>query len=110
MLDLAAKVAETSEQRYRLGAVVVKNGNVIAVGVNKRRNHPDIFESKAQIMRHASCCAERDALRRAGEAARGSTVYVARVSKSGGVLLARPCNRCYTAMKSAGVKTAYWTE
>lgn len=109
MLDLATKVAASSDQKFRHGAVLVRNGNVLAVGVNKRRNSPESLEDKDTIMRHASVCAERDALRRVSDA-QGATIYVARVGRNGKPAWSRPCERCAKALSRAGVKTVIFTD
>ena len=43
-LKLASAVAENSEMRFRHAAVIVRGGNVLSVGYNKLKNHPDIIE------------------------------------------------------------------
>lgn len=102
-LNLACKVAETSDCNNRHGAVIVKGGRVLAVGVNKFRNHP-------QFVKRFDCCsvhAEIDAIRRAGECV-GATIYVARVT-SRGPALSRPCNVCYAGICKAGIKEIIYT-
>lgn len=57
-IQRAIDVASTSEYRWRLGAVIVTNGNVLSWGVNKYRNEPHINHL------HATVHAEVAALRR----------------------------------------------
>lgn len=42
-LALALHVAETSQARWKHGAVVVRNGNVLSRACNKKVNSPDVM-------------------------------------------------------------------
>jgi deoxycytidylate deaminase len=85
----------------------VKNGNVLAVGVNRDKNHPSIM-SEGHIKPGACVHAEVDALRRVANP-RGSVVYVARVDRSGMPAYSRPCPNCEQTLSSAGVKRVFHT-
>lgn len=89
------------------GAVIVRGGSVISVGINKNRNHPTVVSSE-HIKTHCSVHAEVDAIRKVKNA-KGATIYVARVNKSGGDLLSRPCDRCHKAIKDAGIRKVVYT-
>ena len=89
------------------GAVVVKSGRVMAVGINKWRNHPSIIE-QSKVKHECSVHAEVDAISRVNNA-RGATIYVARVNNSGEPLLSRPCDNCYTAILDAGISKIIYT-
>lgn len=106
LLNRAVGVALTSQQKYRLGAVLVKKGKVISVGTNIRRNHPDVCDDP---MSQSGICAERMAIKRAGHNAEGAYLYVARVGKTGQPLLAKPCSRCVEAIEKAKVKRVIFT-
>lgn len=106
LLNRAVGVALTSEQKYRLGAVLVKQGKVISVGTNIRRNHPNIVENPLE---ESGVCAERVAIKRAGDNAEGAYLYVARVGKCGDPLLAKPCSRCVEAIRKAKIKRVIFT-
>lgn len=106
-LSLATKVAEASAMRHKHGAVVVRGNSVLAVGVNKFRNHPDIIEEH-KILRCCSIHAEVDALSRTS-VPKHATIYVARVNKAGKQMFSRPCNNCYNAIVDAGIDKIIYT-
>lgn len=93
-----------SHSQWRVGAVLVRSGRVLSVGVNRYRNSP----SKVDI-EGVSYHAEEVAIRRAGNT-QGSTIYVARLTRSGKIGLARPCKRCQALLLEHGVQYAIWTE
>lgn len=105
-LSLAMKVAETSDVENRHGAVVVKNGRVLSLGVNKWRNRglyqPNLFENILTV--HA----EVDALSRVVDA-EGVTVYVARMGDDGMPRFSRPCQHCMLVLKKLGIKKVVYT-
>ena len=105
-LNIASKLAETSAMDTRHGAVVVKAGRVLSMGVNKWRNPSLIstFRHDPNLTIHA----EIDALNRV-EDARGATIYVSRVDKRGEEQYSRPCARCEEALAKAGVKAVVYT-
>jgi hypothetical protein len=76
-LDIAVRLAESSDASFKHGAVIVRGGSVLAVGVNKWKNRdlpptpPDVYNPDITV--HA----EIDALSRVKDA-RGTTVYIAR--------------------------------
>ena len=89
--------------QWKTGAVLVRGGSVISTGHNRYRNSPTIVEL-AGVSYHA----EQVVLRRAGDPG-GGTMYVARVTKSGGIGNAMPCQRCQALLSRAGVHTVAWT-
>lgn len=105
-LNIASKVAETSAMDQRHGAVVVKAGRVMSVGVNKWRN-PSLV-SINYYDPNLTVHAEIDALNRVPDA-RGATIYVSRVDKFGREQYSRPCFRCEKALSEAGVKAVIYT-
>lgn len=107
-LKLAIRMAETSEARQYHGAVVVKGGSVLSLGVNRWRNKSLLLPG-GDYNPHVTIHAEIDALKRAGEGARGATVYVASIGKNGEERFSRPCNLCAKALIAAGVKQVVYT-
>lgn len=89
------------------GAVIVKGGRVISVGINKNRNHPTVVSSE-HIKTHCSVHAEVDAIRKVKNV-KGATIYVARVNKNGQDRLSRPCDRCHKAIQEAGIRKVIYT-
>lgn len=80
---------------------------MIATGVNKERNHPQIVSSE-HIKTDCSVHAEIDAIKKVKDAS-GAVVYVARINRRGEARDSRPCNRCYSTLKSNGVKEIVFT-
>lgn len=103
MIGIAARQALRSRCRYKVGAVLVSGGRVLAASPNLYRNSPLID------FRHATFHAEEAVLRRAAKAS-GAVAYVARVDSRGSAKLARPCERCQVALASAGVRRVFFTD
>lgn len=108
-LDLALKLAESSDCSQKHGAVIVKSGRVMAMGVNKFRNDPAFVPSDTTRGRGTifSVHAEVDALSRMADA-RGAVMYIARAGKSGPAL-SRPCDYCTEHLINAGIKAVSYT-
>jgi tRNA(Arg) A34 adenosine deaminase TadA len=103
-MNLAAQQALMApHDKWRVGAVIVRSGRVLSTGYNRYRNDPAQVEPGG-----VSYHAEQVALRKVGDA-EGSTIYVARVTRSGLIGLAKPCEMCQDLLQSHGVHTAVWT-
>jgi tRNA(Arg) A34 adenosine deaminase TadA len=96
-------LAATSQHGYRMGALAVQGGRVVAQSVNRRRNPPS-----AVPWVHCSFHAEAGLVRVRPELS-GSTVYVARLTTAGRAALARPCSDCHALLSDAGVRRTVWT-
>lgn len=107
LLNLAVRMAETSDVTHKHGAVVVRGGAVLSLGVNRWRNR-DLLEQSGPYNPHITTHAEMDALSRVSNP-RGVTIYVARVGKNGDEKFSRPCDNCTKAMIAAGVKSVVYT-
>ncbi|MFC8015665.1 cytidine/deoxycytidylate deaminase family protein [Streptomyces cinereoruber] len=101
-MRLAIKQAQTSSCRFKVGAVLGQGKRVFAASANLRRNSPMVDHL------HATFHAEEAALRRTRNA-EGIIAYVARVGPNGATMMARPCPRCQTALRRAGVEKAFYT-
>jgi deoxycytidylate deaminase len=96
-----------------MAAVLVKSGKIISIGHNKTKTHP---KQRNRINDHGieygnnNIHAEVDALVRApwGKIP-GSTIYVARRTRSDLPGIARPCSSCVDFLSDYGVKRAYYT-
>lgn len=107
MLNIAVKAAQTSELTWKHGAVVVKSGRVLSIGVNKQRN-AEMVHTEKEYLPHFTVHAEVDALSRVADA-RGATIYIARVNGAGEERLSAPCPNCKEALIKAGVKNVIYT-
>jgi deoxycytidylate deaminase len=107
-LDLATKVAETSDVNRQHGAVVVRGGRVLSVGINRYRSRHTTVSESTEYDPNISTHAEADALSRVPDP-RGATIYVARVDKQGRPRFSRPCENCTNLLEEAGVKRVIYT-
>lgn len=104
-MSVALNQAEKAPHaKWRVGAVLVRGGSVISTGYNRYRNNPSQVE-----LPDVSYHAEEVALKRAGDSAEGSTLYVARLTRSGDLALSRPCEWCQHKLSEYGVYTVSWT-
>lgn len=108
LLNLATKVAATSELAQRHGAVIVKNGRVLALGVNKQKNADINTPYAVNAPEYFTVHAEADAINRARNI-KGATIYIARVNKNGEERFSRPCDSCAEAIRKAGIRTVIYT-
>ena len=108
LLNLAVKVSLTSDLFQRHGAVIVKNGRVLALGVNKQKNAdintPDAVDAPEYFTVHA----EADAINRCANT-EGATIYIARINKNGEERFSRPCDNCAETIRKAGIRTVIYT-
>lgn len=104
---IAKKVAKNSEHsQHRLGAVIVKGGNILATGYNQLRYTRELGSNTL----HAEEAAILKLLngRDLGKLP-GSTIYVSRTTKGGHSGLARPCHRCAALIRAVGISTICYT-
>lgn len=109
-LDKATKLAEKGTyRRARHGAIIVKNGRIIARGINKLRTSAKII-GQEQFNRNGTLHAEISAMRQVSpENLRGATIFIARILRNGEQAMSKPCPRCLEAIKKAGIKRIYYT-
>lgn len=109
-LDKAVAVSRVSTyERFRHGAVIVKNGNVVAVGVNSQINdwyHLSPEDAVTNTTVHAEVAALR-ACRRVN--LNGGVIYVARTNSRGERRMSKPCASCQEAIEEAGIKKVVYT-
>lgn len=104
LVEKAMQVAMTSKHaKWQLGAVLTRGSTFLSSAPNKFRNPPWVNHL------HATRHAEQEALRKSLNGTRGSTIYVARADKDGNPRMARPCNRCMSALYYAGVREVVYT-
>lgn len=103
-LQIATKLAETSAERFKHGAIVVLGGAVQGLGINKNTLDPYIYKNYPKMSVHA----EEAALRRCTRT-QGATIYVSRVNNRGQQKMSRPCPKCMKLLIQAGVKRIVYT-
>tara|TARA_R110002012_G_scaffold319529_1_gene540511 strand:- start:8216 stop:8653 length:438 start_codon:yes stop_codon:yes gene_type:complete len=100
LTNIGRKRAKKSNCHYPMSALVLRNGKIVASGVNKKG------------FRGTSIHAEIDALRQLRynkKRAKGSTMFISRHTKAGLYANAKPCANCLEVMKMVGVKQVAWT-
>jgi tRNA(Arg) A34 adenosine deaminase TadA len=103
-LQVALKQAEAApHSQWRVGAAIVRGGSLLSVGHNRYRNSPSQVDLEG-----VSYHAEEVALRRAGDP-EGGTIYVARITRSGKLGMARPCKQCQLRLLNSGIRYFVYT-
>lgn len=74
------------------------------MGINKRTNDPYFNKDSHWLSEHA----EMAALRRCGRT-KGATIYIARVNKHGLERMSKPCPKCMSLLRAAGIKKMVYT-
>jgi deoxycytidylate deaminase len=103
--NLAKRLSYKSDYHtHRLGAVIVRNNDVVGIGFNKRKTHP------LSKTRFNNIHAELSAILNAGlESLEGCDIYVYRETRHGETAIARPCLHCLEMLKSLSVSRMYYT-
>ena len=103
MFRLAKNVSKLSKHKTPMGAVIVKNGNVISVGENQLKSHPEAWNNTGLHceIRAVKCSGKYDL--------EGSTIVVYRENKKGEIALAKPCPDCQKFLKEKGFKWMYYS-
>lgn len=111
-LDRAITLSRMSGCReYKHGAIIVKNGNTIAVGVNYDVNDPSCIDDDVVARERASIHAEVAALNACRKTnLKGAVIYVARTTRAFGIpAMSKPCVRCQKALKKRGISHVFYT-
>lgn len=110
-LRYCVKIAKstTTSQRYRLHAVLVRGGAVLAQGSNLAVSDilGKVFNPDAPewIGLHA----EMACIRRARpDQLVGATLYVGGVTASGNIVTSKPCHWCYDVLSRTGISRIVW--
>jgi deoxycytidylate deaminase len=106
LIKRSITVAQRSEYRWKHGAVVAKGNKVIGFAPNKFRNSPHIDAENVSV--HAEAAVIRELLKNYTDL-KGTTIYIARVSRTGVPTISRPCVNCMRAIRDAGIKEIVYT-
>ena len=112
MRKAQAAAWDSTHDRDKIGAVIVRGNYLISTGWNQKKSHP--MQAKYNVLRNLECAnyihAEIHSLVRSGrEDVRGSILYVYRQDKSGAVANCKPCAACTKAISDAGITQVYYT-
>jgi len=101
-LRWAARYAGYSDHSiHKMGAVLIRKGQIVGAGCNKNRSHP-----KSKSFEHF-VHAELSALISAGFVwgTYSTHLYVVRITRGGSMGTSKPCSDCMDLIKQAGVET-----
>lgn len=101
-LSAAAKVATTSTYRFRMGALIVKSGRVLAGDVNAPKVSPSTPPNR--VSTHAEIRTIKNTRN-----VRGATLYVARLRSKDIPALAKPCAWCMQEIIDSGISRVVFT-
>lgn len=98
----ASKIARTSDNRFRVGALIVKSGRVLGGSPNITRvspkTPPNRFSTHAEIA----------AMDIASETS-GATLYIARLNSENKYSISKPCAWCMQKIKQYGINRVVFT-
>lgn len=107
-MRMAAKTALHSQfKQHRVGAVIVKGGNILATGFNSKQPSRLL----GTLTRHAEAAAVLMLLKegRLGDLV-GSECYVTRFTAGGKCGISKPCSHCHQLLRSVGVRNCWYTD
>ena len=102
-LSAAAKIALTSEYRFRMAALVVKSGRVLGGDTNSPKITPDTPPKR--VSTHAEVRTLKGI-----KNTQGATIYIARLSSDGSTALSKPCVWCMGHVLDAGISKVVFTD
>ncbi len=110
LINIASKIAQLSQHKFQIGAVLVKGKRIISFGVNKYKSHPKQINPHTKEQ-GSSIHAELDCLIKAPyQMISGSSIYVARLLRGNGVHgYCRPCSSCISILKEYQVSKIIYT-
>ena len=101
-LSATAKIAITSQYRFRIAAMIVKSGRVLGADVNLPKITP--LTPPNRVSTHAEIRVIKNTRN-----LRGATLYVARLRSQDIPALARPCSLCIQEIINAGISRVVFT-
>ena len=104
-LRYAIRAACLSEFRsHRVGAALFKKNKLVGLGFNQKKTHPRCPTNHSQHAEFNTCIGMNRE-----ELADGLTIYIARLTRTGKVGLARPCESCDNMLVGLGIKKIFYT-
>lgn len=98
----------TGKPRHFHGAVLCSGGSVISYAFNRSKFNSVADRFYPKQVGNGTVHAEIGCIIRARDPSH-STIYVARVNRSGSLLYSRPCNMCIEVMRHFGVRRCLYT-
>jgi deoxycytidylate deaminase len=106
-IRIAEKEAKKSSfKQHRMGAVIVKSGNIISTGYNSKQPSKLL----GTPTRHAEASAILKILKQRNQTSlAGAELYVTRFTPSGTISMARPCLACMDLIRAVGIKRIHYS-
>ena len=109
-IDLAKRLAETSDLRHRHAAILVKGGSVISWSNNKNKYNRWAQRFRSKQNGPATIHAELGAILGVSyEKTNGADLYVVRINHKGHLCMSMPCHMCQEIMSHVGVKRVFYS-
>lgn len=107
VIKLAVEQAELSTHKYKIGAVVFKGKRIFGSGYNEVRT---CSRMPAKYRKHKfSLHAEQKAVLNSHDNLDDAEILVVRLSKTGKLLLAKPCIHCCYTLEHVKIKYVYYS-
>lgn len=101
-LSAAAKLAQTSDNRFKMACLVVRGGSVLSADINVTKidptTPPNRFSTHAEIGAMKACSDPS-----------GATLYIARLKLDGTTAIARPCSWCMQEIQKNDIYRVVYT-
>lgn len=101
-LAAASKLAQTSDNRFKMACIAVRGGSVLAADINVTKKDsttpPNRFSTHAEIGAMRGCSDPTNA-----------TLYVARLKIDGSNAIARPCSWCMQELQKNNIYRVVYT-
>ena len=109
VLKLAIEAAKSSEEEFKVGAVLYKGGSIIRIEPNSKSylGYRKKYFAHKYPTRHAELSAIHQVPR---DILENCSILVIRVGKRGDLTCARPCPACYRVLIESGIKSIYYSD
>lgn len=101
-LAASARLAQTSDNRFKMACIAVRGGSVLGTDINVTKKHPTTPPNRF------STHAEIGAMRGCSDPS-GTTLYIARLKLDGSTAIARPCAWCIQQIQNNDVYRVVYT-
>ena len=108
LIKQASEIAQKSEHKQRVGAVIYKNRYIISKGYNTAMRSVRSI-SKQFLKMDFSIHAEVAAIIKARRTLKGYDILVVRINNGGELRNARPCEYCLGYLDYVGINNIYYS-
>ena len=110
IIKKAIQIAHKSDMHpFKVGAVIFKNNRIISFGYNSKRFCGKIHPKYRS--QYDSLHAEQDAILNVKDWSKlsSSSILVIRITRSGNISMAKPCDMCMSMIQHVGLKEIYYS-